>query len=161
MAGKSDRERQLEILENTMLGEAEEARLLEDYADSRRSFDYYAALEPRLLALRDEAQAFKRESEGKDAVCANGFWYRNLKPRLVELVGFDRPIEGEVVREPISHTEWLSEFLEHAEADGRVRSRLIAKLPREMQSLYGVHAYDVCYEAIYDELPDCKNCNCW
>lgn len=27
--------------------------------------------------------------------------------------------------------------------------------------LAGTSAYDVCYEAIYEALPDCRNCACW
>jgi hypothetical protein len=53
-------------------------------------------IEPRLLALATEASAYKKDSPGKEYVCANDRWYgygewkdRGIKARLLYLVGWD------------------------------------------------------------------------
>jgi hypothetical protein len=47
-----------------------------------------ARLEPRLSGLLDKAKAVK--AKGRN-FCANDVWYRRFKPRLLWLVGWDRP----------------------------------------------------------------------
>jgi hypothetical protein len=54
-------------------------------------------IEPELLELAKEAQAYKEESKGKDYVCANDRWYgygkwrdKSIRLRLIQLVGWTR-----------------------------------------------------------------------
>ena len=59
------------------------------------TWDELTALEPRLLALLQEAEAIK-DDKRKPSFCANAHWYGygghpGIKPRLLELVGWARP----------------------------------------------------------------------
>lgn len=55
----------------------------------RQEFDELAAVEPKLSALLAEAGAVKDDGKPK-SFCANRHWYREFKPRLLNLVGWRR-----------------------------------------------------------------------
>lgn len=156
-----ERTRHLAILNEYTLGDAAEERLFAECA-VESYFDFYARLEPQLIVLRDSVRVFRQESESADRVCANAFWFNVFKPQLLKLVGLERPVHGENRSEHVlEESGSLADFLNQAIDEKEARERLIAQLPEDMQSLYGSHAYSVCYEAMYEELPDCKNCHCW
>jgi len=81
--------------------------------------------EPDLAALERAAGWFR----GGPGFCANGVWYRVLKPVLCGLVGWTRAPRMAV--------------------EGRDRD--------EEDFLHGTRAYDVCYQRIYAALPDCEH----
>lgn len=59
------------------------------------TFDRLCELEPKLKSLADEASA-TRDDGTKEAFCANAIWYGyfghpGIKPRLLLLVGWERP----------------------------------------------------------------------
>lgn len=75
--------------------------------------------EPRLTQLRKQARQVAGDNPH---FCANGVWYREIKPQLIRLVGWGR----------------------------------------KGHSLLGtMAAYDLAYQTIYDELPDCRDCGCF
>lgn len=78
------------------------------------------ALEPSLADLF--AEATQTEDDG-EYFCANMVWYRTMKPRLCDLVGWGRK--------------------------------------RGPYSLTTSDAYDLAYDKIYDQLPNCRGCWCW
>ena len=87
-------------------------------------------LEPRLQALFDEAKAMGAVGE---SFCANSAWY-----------GYDAPCNG------IKHR--MSKLVGYGRPAGSVR---------EVDKLLQSHeAYDIAYETIYEQLPDCRNCTC-
>ncbi|OPX90289.1 MAG: hypothetical protein A4E53_01175 [Pelotomaculum sp. PtaB.Bin104] len=49
------------------------------------TFKQLTKIEPRLQQLYNEARKVKVKD---DSFCANSVWYRQFKPRLLELVGF-------------------------------------------------------------------------
>lgn len=53
------------------------------------TFAELAYMEPRLLSLESDVQNVFDDEES-EWFCANDIWYESLKPRLLELVGFDR-----------------------------------------------------------------------
>jgi hypothetical protein len=60
------------------------------------TWELLCRLEPRLLALYEEAAAV-RDDPVKPDFCANAVWYDDLKPKLSSLVGWERaehPILG-------------------------------------------------------------------
>jgi hypothetical protein len=54
------------------------------------TFDELCEREPALRRLYDAARAERRKRRGKH-YCANAVWYVRLKPRLLWLVGWQRP----------------------------------------------------------------------
>ncbi len=65
------------------------------------------AREPRLEQLLHEARAVRDPGE-PDGFCANAVWYgwggnRGLKPRLRELVGWERPSYDPVLSEGVAY----------------------------------------------------------
>lgn len=75
-------------------------------------------IEPLLEGLRDQAKAVT--DDGGKSFCANLEWYSELKPQLVELVGFEA----------------------------------------SKKQLRSMNAYDLAYDVVYNELPNCRNCIC-
>jgi len=64
------------------------------------TFDDLLRLEPRLLALANEARAYRAEAEHRRSWCANAVWYGpgNLRSRLMRLVGWCSTHPDPVVR---------------------------------------------------------------
>jgi hypothetical protein len=56
--------------------------------DTDLTFDDYVRMEPRLGVLMDRARAIAERADS-ERFCANEEWYCELKPALIELVGFD------------------------------------------------------------------------
>ena len=52
------------------------------------TFEELCALEPRLRELYQRAKAV-RDDRRKPSFCANSIWYRELKPELCRLVGWE------------------------------------------------------------------------
>jgi hypothetical protein len=128
----------------------------------RLSWGKLLELEPRLQRLYDEARAV-RDNKRDRYFCANERWYRDFKPRLVNLVGWDR---GDDANPAIQ--EWSREVDEIARANGgAIDSGLLPPLPQhvvpdgEDARLHGHAAYDLAYRTIYEELPACRNCMCF
>lgn len=51
-------------------------------------------LEPRLEGLHNQILQCREENINKERFCANAVWYRQFKPQLVKLVGWDRIYDG-------------------------------------------------------------------
>lgn len=52
----------------------------------KMTFESLATIEPRLLQLYNEARCIKPEGRN---FCANEVWYKQFKPRLLRLVGWE------------------------------------------------------------------------
>lgn len=71
-----------------ILAEAVPLQLVSE-PDEPVTFEQLAALEPRLAELRARARRV-RDPGGRRGFCANEVWFRELKPELLHLVGWQR-----------------------------------------------------------------------
>lgn len=131
-------------------------------AEQLPSWRQLVRLEPGLADLEDDARSIKAGPH----FCANTVWYRNLKPRLLRLVGWSRrrdelpklvpPLENGAV--PAS---WFTDSPE-----ARKREELLDRLRRReahagLAILWTNEVYDLAYEYLYYLLPDCSDtCSC-
>ena len=58
-----------------------------DQEVKEQRWEVLVEIEPFLEGLREQARAVA--DEGGDHFCANTVWYNELKPQLVDLVGFE------------------------------------------------------------------------
>jgi hypothetical protein len=55
----------------------------------RMTWNILIKREPRLLALYRKASSYKKFVGSGERWCANRVWYRDFKPELLKLVGYD------------------------------------------------------------------------
>lgn len=103
--------------------------------------------EPDLEVLLREAQALPRVQAD---FCANDIWYARFRPRLEQLVGWDR---GE--------SSWTDEDQAKPKKSRIFSAEELAALPlppvERHPILSSSEAYDVAYNTIYDALPACQH----
>lgn len=59
-------------------------------------------LEPGLGTLLTDVQAIK-DDHVSESFCANRHWYRHFKPRLLKLVGYERPDVHPILSSPVAY----------------------------------------------------------
>ena len=99
-------------------------------------------IEPELAILESEAKAFKRTR------CTFDFWYQDIKPKLVYLVGWSRGQEEADRLFNEKHKDEL--FIDVAD--------LLAEEDTSSNDLLSTsQCYDVAYRHLYGLLPDCPD----
>lgn len=118
-------------------------------------------LEPRLARLLRQARAVK-DDRSESYFCANEIWYRDLKPQLTQLVGWDRGSDDDPAMQA-----WRREADRLTEAGGgMVDLAMLPALPRHLipegddPRMHGSATYSLAYEKIYSVLPGCRSCGC-
>ena len=91
------------------------------------TWDEMKKADERLSLLEKDICCVKDDGESP-WFCANRIWFEYFKPKLLNIVGFDRVRES---REDFDD-DWF----------------------------YSPAAYDVAYQSLYNNLPDCRNCDC-
>lgn len=85
---------------------------------------------------------------GGSHFCANAVWYTLFKPRLFQLVGWER-------------IDRRGKVYSGAALLGEGEPELWDDWPEHEAELQSSAAYSVAYQAIYEPLPSCRNCSCW
>lgn len=91
----------------------------------------------------------------------HAFFYDKIKPRLTDLIGWDRGHkDGPAVcrlreKSPLGIVNML-EWSRAQEEDDKVKK----PIPEREKHLHSSDAYDLVYDLIYTTLPDCKDCGC-
>lgn len=104
-------------------------------------------LEPALVELEKLARSLADESDDSDESEVLDPWYLQLKPRLVKLVGWERPVPGYTARElPLDKFGCISADQLLDPADTAKRKAAYEAVPEKFQVLYDSTAYNVAYE---------------
>ncbi len=113
------------------------------------TFGQLCELEPGLQDLHTIARMIQDNGSG-EAFCANLVWHNLFKPRIYDLVGWGRV---EIVKR-----NWKSG--KELEKLGVTVLGQKEEWSYEKGLLDSSEAYDVAYHAIYDQLPNCRDCWC-
>ncbi len=117
------------------------------------TFDHLCELEPGLQDLHTIARMIKDDGNGK-SFCSNFIWYRLLKPRMYDLVGWGRRFAKERAQRES----------EHFDKENPEMAKMFIKLdipePEGIELLDGCEAYSLAYNTIYEQLPNCRDCWC-
>ena len=127
--------------------------------------------EPEVLKLHRLAK--KIGDGGNGYFCANEIWYNILKPRLYYLVGWGRKhLRGLADKWGFKLSDGLQVFeaaqlIKHLEKPENVAADVIAYgcgiSPHRALThtwLETSRVYNVASEAIYSQLPNCRDCSC-
>ena len=102
--------------------------------ETKVTWDTLTELEPRLVALMERAKAVMADGPH---FCANNAWYGYKNPRDLN-VSIKRAFMDVIGWDRIHNS-------------GNKETERI---------LRGQRAYDIGYKAIYEKLPDCRDCGC-
>ena len=107
------------------------------------TFEEIAEMDPRIARLHRLATMIARKKV--DSFCANAIWYTLFKPRLEELVGWQRKI----------NSKGLKFYTIQQLTNGDMNKDFV----HDKGPLGTSEAYSIAYEKIYNALPDCgPNC---
>jgi hypothetical protein len=132
---------------------------------TRPSWEQLAQMEPLLLEVEAQIQRVKDNPERR-SFCANSAWLNgNFKDEVVRLVGWHRGTLGVDIRAGSPKESGVLTISDLEELFGGVDDLKEQRKQRETAAGFGVLwtdlAYDVAYEHLYEQLPECRNCLCW